>query len=213
MRYIYFFLSFIILSSACITERCPPDVDLGAMLISEESKLFLSYENVTGLIFENEDADQIILHSEVGLIDSFWSNCVAKPCAIALVDETCETLDLEIDQIEFENDSLKLIIRLLWRDADFLDDEREENFFETIQTIFMVDDELLETSFISNPLEENLDSIFLDLKPDTLNNYQLIDSIYPQVIAKDDFVWYVENIGIVGFRLFDSVYELKEIIN
>jgi len=209
------FILFLYLLStfSCITESCPPSEFIGTITLSSISKDLLPYEGVRGLIFENASSDEITLLSEFGLKDSSLLTCVFKPCAILLVDETC--LNMEIDQrsIVFESDSFRIASRVFWTLPNDDEEQLDTNYVETIRTNISKSTDNIRTHFISNSRGVTLDSEFENaFSTQILDQVTLINRTFTEVYTKDELIWFSKGLGIVGFKLNDELYELKEII-
>lgn len=202
-----------IVFSSCNLERCPPDEFIGTITISEKSKRLLAYEGVTGLVFENSLSEKIRLVSSAGLIDSFVSVCAYKPCNGLLIGETCQNVDMETREVTFENDSIKMYTRVFWELPNNNGMELDTSFIETIETTFRQNTDQVRTQFLSNSKGVSLDDEYLDhFSVDTLDHVTLIDSTFSDVYNKDDFMWFSEGFGLIGFVWKNKLYELKEIL-
>jgi hypothetical protein len=201
--------------SACISERCPPDDYVGRFSISDSSKTLLPYEDVTALVFENKMAKEIKLHATKPLIDSFYRSCLYKPCAVSLVDETCQNAERETRSITFEGDSIRMVLKadLVLQDSRQL--ELDTSFIEIIGfNLFEKEATAYSLRFLSNPRAYTLDSATARrFSADYLNEVTLLNRSYTAVYTRDSLTWFSEGIGLVGFRWNNEIYELVEVIN
>jgi hypothetical protein len=214
MKHFIFYLTIALIFFSCITESCPPDEFIGTITMSDVSKELLPYEDVLGLVFKNNLSEEIRLNSLEGLNDSFIVNCVYKPCSIPLVDENCKNVDIESRGIVFENDSIKIIIRVFWELPNESEMELDTSFIETIETVFNLNSEqLYRTHFLSNSRGVSLGSDYLDLlSVEILDQLTLGNCTFSDVYTKDELIWFSKSLGLVGFRLGDELFVLKEVI-
>ena len=213
-RYSFYliFTSFSI--TGCITEDCPPDEFIGTVNMSSISKSLLPYEGVTGLVFSNDNSEEIRLLSQEGLIDSFAINCVFKPCTVPLVDETCQNVHIETRRIKFNNDSIEIYSTVFWERPHNTGAILDTSFVETIETVIRDNaGEFVRTHFLSNSREVSFTSGYLNTRSvEQFDEITLIDSTFFDVYSQSDLMWYSVNKGLVGFRFGDNMYELQEIL-
>lgn len=212
MKRYSFYLIFTLFSiTGCITENCPPDEFIGTVNMSNISKSLLPYEGVTGLVFSNENSEEIRLFSPEGLIDSFAINCVFKPCNVPLVDATCQNVHIETRRIKFENDSIEIHSTVFWERPNDTEVILDTSFVETIETVIRDNTgEFVRTHFLSNSRGVSLSDDYRSVE--IIDQITLIDSTFFNVYTQDDLMWYAVNTGLVGFRFGDSLYELQEVL-
>lgn len=213
-RYSFYLIFTLVTITGCITEDCPPDEFIGTVKMSSISKSLLPYEGVTGLVFSNEDSEEIRLLSSEGLIDSFAINCVFKPCNVPLVDATCQNVHIETRRIKFENDSIEIHSTVFWEKPNNTEDILDTSFVETIETVIRDNTgEQVRTHFLSNSREISFTSAYLNTRSvEQFDEITLIDSTFFDVYNQSDLMWYSVNAGLVGFRFGDNLYELQEIL-
>lgn len=213
MRHLFPLLLALLFLAACSHESWPPDEFVGTFEVSDKSKALLPYADVSGLVFRNANAETITLTS-TGIVDSFVRLCIYKPCAIALVDETCQFVAQERRHILFANDSITLELHVLWERPNNDETALDTSFVESIATITVdTSGRLQRTRFLSTTRDSNVDPSFIQARlADRINQVTLIDSTFNVVYTKDNQVWYAKDRGLVGFRWNNTLYELQEVI-
>ena len=169
---------------------------IGQVHFSNSSLEAFFYNGSEKLIFANINGNEIELKSDDGLITDFHPVCVLFPCE-AEGDRTC-------DYIEHEYREINLLYNSIIPDT---------NYAEVIHILYS-DKSTNQRNFIKfmssnrEKLVPNLDSIF---GTEFFETRTIISTSFDNVYTNRSEIFYSKTKGLIGFKLEDTLYELKRV--